>query len=479
MSTHRLPVADRAVVRRKTRELLRRHRRTFLVTLALHAAAAVAGLVGPRVLGAVIDGLRHGITRDDVDRLALLFGTALLAQSLLTGWARFRGAVLGEQVLAELREEFLERAVALPLGTVERAGTGDLVARATADTDRLAYAVRQAAPEISVALLYVALIAIAAFVTSPQVAVAMLVGVVVLAPITRWYRRRAPAAYQREMAASAQVTAGIVETADAGRTVEALRLASRRVERTDADVREFVQAELGTLRLRSVWFPAIDFGFVLPMVAIVALGGLLVRAGGATVGQVTAVALYWQMVVEPLDVVLSWLDELQIGTASMARLLGVAAVPQQPVGDDVPASDEMVARDVRFAYRAGHDVLHDVSLSVSTGTRIAVVGPSGAGKSTLGRLLAGVHPPRTGSVTVGGAEVSLLPAEVLREQVSLVTQEHHVFVGTIRDNVVLARPGASDEDVWAALDAVDAAEWVGALPDGLDTVVGERGYRLS
>jgi ABC-type multidrug transport system fused ATPase/permease subunit len=474
-----LPTATSAQVATEAVRLLRRHRRAVLLALLLHAAAVAAGLVGPRVLGEIVDGVRTEITTSRVDRLALLFAAALVVQAVLTRWARLRSAVIGETVLAELREDFLAGAVALPLGTVERAGSGDLVTRATTDIDRLSYAVREAAPEITVATLTSILIMAAAFLTAPLVAVAMLVGAPPIILGTRWYRRRADAGYRREMAAVGRVTAGIVETADAGRTVEALGLRDRRVERTERDIREWVAAERYTMWLRTVWFPTAEIGYVLPIVFVVLVGGTLVARGTATVGEVTSVALYVQMLIEPVDLVISWLDELQIGNASLARLLGVRLVEPALIGDEVPASDDLYADDVRFAYREGHDVLHGMTLDVRPGSRLAIVGPSGAGKSTLGRLLAGIHPPRTGSVTVGGAEVSRLPADVLREQVALVTQEHHVFVGTIRDNVALARPGALTPDIEEALGAVDALDWVKALPDGLETRVGSGAHVLA
>ena len=132
-----------------------------------------------------------------------------------------------------------------------------------------------------------------------------------------------------------------------------------------------------------------------------------------------------------------------------------------------------------FGYRAGVDVLHEVSLRVPPGTRLALVGPSGAGKSTLGRLLAGIYGPRVGTVTLGGAELSAMPAERVREQVALVNQEHHVFVGSLRDNLLLAREGAADAELWAALGAVDADDWARALGKGLDTEVGSGGHTLT
>ena len=186
------------------------------------------------------------------------------------------------------------------------------------------------------------------------------------------------------------------------------------------------------------------------------------------------------MLIDPVDRIVSILDELQLGAASLSRLLGVAQVPDdRSVTGRTPSSEKLDADDVRFSYVEGRDVLHGVDLDVGVGERIAMVGPSGAGKSTLGRLLAGIHPPRTGSVTVGDVGLVELPLGDLRGHVALVTQEHHVFVGTIRDNLVLARPTASDSEVHEALAAVDAQEWVAALPAGLDTLVGSGGRAVT
>lgn len=139
----------------------------------------------------------------------------------------------------------------------------------------------------------------------------------------------------------------------------------------------------------------------------------------------------------------------------------------------------MRAEEVRFGYRAGVDVLHEVSLDVAPGTRLALVGPSGAGKSTLGRLLAGIYAPRAGSVSLGGAELSRMTAERVRTHVALVNQEHHVFVGSLRDNLLLARTDAEDAELWASLAAVDAEGWAKALDAGLDAEVGSGGLALT
>jgi ATP-binding cassette subfamily C protein len=141
----------------------------------------------------------------------------------------------------------------------------------------------------------------------------------------------------------------------------------------------------------------------------------------------------------------------------------------------VPADDLIDVRGVRYAYERGGEVLRGVDLTVRPGERLAVVGPSGAGKTTLSRLLAGIDRPGTGEVTVGGVPVAELEPELLRRQVVLVTQEHHVFLGTVRDNLLIAEPEATDDELWAALATVGADGWVRDLPDGLDTRLGAGG----
>jgi ABC-type multidrug transport system fused ATPase/permease subunit len=240
------------------------------------------------------------------------------------------------------------------------------------------------------------------------------------------------------------------------------------------------RAERYTLWLRCIWFPTIDFAYVLPIAVSLVFGGWMYTNGHATLGQITAVTLYVQQLTDPVDRLISWLDELQVGSTSLSRLIGVSHVPADRVATGrEPLDEHLEATDVRYAYTEGRDVLHGLGLDLRPGERLAVVGPSGAGKSTLGRLLAGIDGPRTGSVTVGSVGLTELVLDDLRSHVALVTQEHHVFVGTVEDNIRLARPGASAEELTGALEAVDAWEWVEALPEGADTRVGQGGHALS
>ncbi|MBC7639661.1 MAG: ABC transporter ATP-binding protein [Rhodoferax sp.] len=479
MSTS-LPVAGPDTVRREATVLLREHRRSLTGVLGLHGLAAVAGLAGPALLGRLVDDVRRGVGMDAVDRIALVLAAAIVVQTGLTWAARRQSFVLGEKVFAQLREQFVQRVVALPLSTVERAGTGDLVTRTTRDVDALSHTVRFAVPTILVAGLTTVLTVAAAFVTGALVALAIVVGVPLLWVGTRWYLRRAPAGYLAEMASYAVLNGTVTENVDGARTVEALSLGRERRSRVDRDLERSYRAERYTLWLRTVWFPTVEVGYFLPVAATLLWGGWLASNGHATVGQVTAVTLYVLQLMDPVDQLLSWLDEIQVGASAFARIIGIADVPDDrtPTGA-VPADDLIRARDVRYAYREGHDVLDGISLELRPGERLAVVGPSGAGKSTLGRMLAGIHGPRTGSVAVGGVPLVDLPLEQLRGHVALVTQEHHVFVGSLADNLRLARPLADDAALRGALDAVDALDWADRLPQGLDTEVGSGGHVLT
>ncbi|MFG3696940.1 ABC transporter ATP-binding protein [Micromonospora sp. NPDC047620] len=482
-----LPVADARQVRRYARTLVRRHPRALGVALGLHALAAAAGLVAPWLLGDLVEGISRGTTGVTVDRIALLIAGFVLAQSVLVRFAHLASARLGERVLAELREEFVDRILALPLATVERAGTGDLLTRTSRDVSALSRTVRFAVPETLIAVVTGCFIVGALLLVNPLLAVPCLVAVPLLWAGTRWYLRRAPDGYLRENAAYSDITDGISETVEGSRTTEALRQEARRRARTDADIHRSYAAERYTLRLRTVFFPVTEIGYVVPVVATLIIGGWFHLKGWVSLGEVTAATLYVQQLIDPVDRLLSWLDELQVGGASLARLLGVAdadapttAGSPTRAGTDVPTGDRrLAARDVRYAYRTGRDVLHGVTLVPEPGEKLAMVGPSGAGKSTLGRLLAGVHAPRSGSVTVAGQRLDELPLAELRTHVALVTQEHHVFIGTLRDNVAMVRPGADEAAVRSALAAVDALDWADALPDGLDTVVGAGGHPLS
>ncbi len=483
--SNQLPVADTPAVLAYARALARRNPRELRHVIALHALAAVAGLAAPWLLGDLVEAVEGGTTTAYVDSVVWWLAGFLVAQTVFTRYARYASARLGEKALAELREDFVASALRLPVGTVERAGTGDLLTRSSRDVDQLGWSLRYAVPETLIALITTAFTVVACIVVGAWVAVPLLVGVPVLWAGTHWYLRRAKPAYLAENASYGVINASLAESVESARTIEALGLQRHRVDAMDEAITASYAAERRTLHLRTVWFPTMEIGYLVPTVATLLFGGWLYARGQVGLGEVTAATLYVQQLIDPVDRLISWLDELQVAGASLARLLGIAHVPDDrtPTGRE-PDGERIEARDVRFAYVGDRDVLHGVDLRLDVGERLAMVGPSGAGKSTLGRLLAGIHPPREGAVTVGEVGLTELPLDDLRGHVALVTQEHHVFVGTLRDNLVMAldlEAGsvAADARLWEALDAVDALEWAEELPSGLDTPVGSGGHVLS
>jgi ABC-type multidrug transport system fused ATPase/permease subunit len=474
-----LPVASGRATWRHLRRLLREQRGPIRVVLLLQAVASAAGLVGPRVLESVINNTTGTGGNARIDTAIVIFAAALVAQTLLTGVSRGLGAILGERVLASLREQLVKRVLDLPLGVVERAGSGDLLTRASTDVDDLSYSVRTGLPQLLVASV-TALLAVAALVwTAPVLALALVPSIPIVSLSTRWYLRRARSAYQQEMAAYAKVNSDIQESVAAGRTIEAFRLGPSRITQTEHHITGWIGWERTTLGLRTVFFGASEISYVIPLVLTILLGGLLHINGHLSVGAVTAAALYAQQLINPVDTLLSWMDEVQVASASLARVLGVHEIEPAQSTTDVPVDQQVVAEALRYAYAPGRDVLKGIDLTPEPGARVAVVGPSGAGKSTLALLLTGVYAPRSGRATIGGVDAHLMPPTRLRREIALVSQEHHLFAASIRDNLRLVLPDATDDELYGALDAVDAGAAVRALPGGLDTRIGSAGSVLA
>lgn len=478
MSTGHLPVADPVTVRRAAVRLVRADTRAFTAVLALNALAAVSGLAGPWLLGRIIDEVRAGAGVAAVDRLSLVLVVCASTQLVLARWARYVGHRFGERTLARVREEFVERTLALPASVVERAGTGDLTARGTADVSTVGTTLRDAGPELLINSVQFLFLLAAVFILDPLLGAVGVFGLLPIWFVLRWYLRRARDGYLAEGAATSDVAEILAATASGARTVEALRLEKRRVRASRDALDTARRTRLYTLYLRSVFFPVVEVAYILPVAGVLLVGGMLHAQGVLSLGSVVAAALYLQQLVNPLDQILVRVEQLQSSGASFARVEGLAAAPRTSAETSpAPADDRIDVTAVRYSYGRGVEVLHGVDLTVRPGERLAVVGPSGAGKTTLSRLLAGVDAPTSGSVTVGGVPVVGLDPEQLRRQVVLVTQEHHVFLGTVRDNLRIAEPGADDQELWAALTAVGADGWVRELPEGLDTGLGEDGCR--
>ena len=474
-----LPIADRLAVRRATFRIIADDRRAVTITVLLHCAAAATGLAGPWLLGRIVDEVTAGAPESTVDKLALAIAASVLAQGLLSRYAQYIGHRFGERTVGRLREDFVDRTLDIPVGVVERAGTGDLATRSSVDVGLVGTTVRDIMPMTIISATQLLMLFGAVFLLNPWLGLASLAGLPSIVVVLRWYMRRATPAYLTEGAATADLTDALTATAEGARTVEALQLADDRIGHGTERIRHVWTARRATLNLRSVLFPVAEASYALPVAAVLAFGGLVLTRDGISLGVVVTATVLLQQAIGPLDLLLQYMERTQRGIASFARVLGISQVPPEAHGTaSASAGQTLELRGARFAYTDGHDVLHGIDLQVQPGERLAIVGPSGAGKSTVARLLAGIDAPREGTVTLGGVPiVELEPAE-RRRRIALVTQEHHVFIGSLRDNLAFAAPDATDAEMLAALSAV-GADWYADLPDGLDTELGDGNRALS
>ncbi|MGA4990785.1 ABC transporter ATP-binding protein [Nonomuraea bangladeshensis] len=467
MTRELLPTATPARTRAAVLRIVRPHRRTAVAGFGLLIVATSVGLLIQPLLGHIVDlvaGRERAAALAVPAALLVLVG---LAQGALTAWGLTLVARLGETALADLRERFVERALALPLDRVERAGSGDLTARVTGDVARVAEAVRSALPALAQSLLSIVLTLAALALLDWRFLVAALLAVPVQAHTARWYVRNAVPLYAAQRVATGEQQQQLLDTIAGASTVRAFRTEPEHLERVAGRSRAAVELTMRGVRLMLRFYSRLHIAEYVGLAAVLAAGVLLVRDGSATIGTATAAALYFHNLFGPINTALALLDDAQAATASLARVVGVAdAAPAGPL----PVRDQngggVSVRGLAHAYEPGDPVLHGVDLDIRPGERVALVGASGAGKTTLAKLVAGVHEPTAGTVETPPG-------------VAMVTQEVHVFAGPLADDLRLARPDATDDELRAALATVDALAWAEALPDGLATVVGAGGHRLT
>ncbi|WP_328369792.1 ABC transporter ATP-binding protein/permease [Streptomyces sp. NBC_00445] len=472
-----LPTATPVRTRAAVRELVRPHRRLTLTAFAVMIAATGVGLIVQPLLGRIVDVVAEHRPADDLTLPVVLLVLVAVVQGGATALGLSLVSRLGETVLAQLRERFVERALRLPLEQVEKAGSGDLNARVTRDVSVVGEAVRNALPELARSLLAIVLTLAAMAALDWRFLLAALLAVPIQAGTARWYVRHAVPLYAEQRIAMGSQQQQLLDTIAGAGTVRAFRMEERHTAHVTKRSSAAVALTMRGVRLVLDFYNRLHIAEYTGLAAVLVTGFLLVRADSVSIGTATAAALYFHSLFTPINSALVLLDDAQSATAALARLVGVADGPAAeasagtPSPYDRPESGAVTVTGVHHAYEPGRPVLHDVHLTLAAGERVALVGASGAGKTTLAKLIAGVHRPTAGSVQLN-APTDGLP-------VALVTQETHVFAGPLADDLRLARADATDQDLRAALAEVDALDWAEALPEGLGTVVGEGGHRLT
>ena len=483
----RLPTASAAEVASEVAvELRGRWARLLLVVLVL-AVGAASGLVAPVVLGQMVDAVQDGTGQ--VHQL-WGWGALLVLAALVGATATAAGVVIAarlyEAVVARLRERMVARAFQLPQRVVETAGSGDLISRATDDVAEISQAAPRIVPALTGSVFTVAVTLVGMAVIDLRYAAALLVLVPVHVLAVRYYLRHAPQVYAAQRAAMAERAHHLLASLHGLATVRAYRLEEAHLHRTRTASWQVVRWELLARIVQNRFFGRLNLAEYLGTAALLGMGYLLVVTGHGTLGAATTAVLFFLRLFDPINSLLIVIDDLQSAFTSLARIVGVLRTPvheqvgaasaaAQPTSNDPTGADQSSApvlslTGVDFAYRPGHPVLHGVDLQVHPGQSLALVGESGAGKSTIAALAAGILRPDRGTVCTSTAQAG---------QVLLVTQETHTFSATLRANLTLVAPTAGDDQLRQVLSAVGGDELLDRLPDGLDTLLGDDGQRLT
>ncbi|HWI23118.1 MAG TPA: ABC transporter ATP-binding protein [Baekduia sp.] len=476
-----LPVASAAEVTAELRVLVQPYRWRALATLTTLVAATAVGLLGPLLVGEVVDRVVTGRDAGTITELGVALAGVGVAQALLTGAGLILVAHLGQPMVAQLRERVVDRALRIEIGAVERGGRGDLAARVGDDVSELARAMVEALPAIAGAGLTIALTFVGMAAVDLRLALAGLIVVPIQVATLAWYVPRATRAYTAERAVSGERAQAIIDVVSGAPTVRALGLGRAETARVAARSQVSVGAVVATIRLATRFYGRLNVAEFVGVVTVLVTAFVLVRSGSLSIGGATAGALLFVRLFGQFNIVLGLADEAQRALAALSRLVGVARLQPEPdpAAPAIPLDASMSISAVGHAYEPGFPVLEEIDLELAPGERVALVGVSGAGKTTLAKVAAGFHRPTAGSVSIGGAELTTLGPTALRRAVALVTQEIHVFAGTLAADLRLAAPDALDAELVAALEQVGAWEWVQRLPSGLATVVGSGGLPLT
>ncbi|WP_370181251.1 ABC transporter ATP-binding protein [Rhodococcus wratislaviensis] len=478
-----LPIANARDTWAWLKSELGRRRGRSVFTLLVAAVAAGMALVPVYVFGVLVDRVQDGAPPSTIGWVVAVIASAAVIGGVCAGFASFLIRSLGEGILADLRERTVDRALRLPIQTVERVGKGDLLSRVGDDVAVIGKAVTDVVPNLVTAVLLVVLSMVTMLGIDWRLGLAGMVALPMYALAMRWYLPRSAPVYAAERVAMGERSQALISSMQGARTVRAYGLEDSHLGQINGASEKARDLSVGVFALFTRFAGRGNRAEFVGLATILAAGFALVNADIVTVGQTTTAALLFHRLFNPIGMLMYTFDEVQSAGASLARLVGVVDLDDESGTGNATirefADSTLELADVRHTYDGSHEVVHGISLHVKSGERVALVGSTGAGKTTVAAIAAGSIVPTSGSVRIGGTALPDLEPGGLRRRVAIVSQEVHVFAGPLIDDLRLAAPDASEEDAAMALKAVGADGWVTALDDGVQTVVGEGGHELT
>jgi ATP-binding cassette subfamily B protein len=477
---------DRAAAKKVLRRsiaLARPVRRDVLLSVALIAASTVCTLAGPTLVRFAID---HGLT-PPTDIRAVNVAVAAYVVVVIVAYFLGRAQQLtinraGEGFLRDLRVHTFRHLLRQSIYDREKAGV--LVSRLTSDIDSMSELVQFGLLQFVSATLLLVLTLVLLFAMSVQLTLICLVALPVIVVASVRFQRQSNRAYLHVRDRVGQNLSALQESITGVRVIQAYAREDEQIRRFESTNRALYDAHMSSVRVSVWYFGLVEWAGVAAAGAVVGVGGWLVHQGTVSVGTVAAFVLLLSSVFEPVAMLSQLFNSVQSSGAALQKLYDLLdtepEIRDRPGAVDLPATGAVEVDNVSFTYAGSvRPALRDVSLTIAPGERLALVGPTGAGKSTLAKLIARLYDPTEGAVRFGGLDLRRATVASLRQRIVVVPQEGFLFAGSIRANLRLARPEATDDEIDAALAAIGALDRFAAFPDGVDTEVRERGSRLS
>lgn len=433
-------------------------------------------------------GIDHGIAKHDMKVLVVataVFIAAVVATGFASAIRMRQTARLAASATRDLRVRIFAHLQRMSLDFYTEEKGGVILTRMTSDVESLQNLLQDGFAQFGIQAL--TMVVVTALLFHYNVTLALITLALVIPPLTvmsLWFRHAADEGYNRQRDAIAFLFADLAESLNGIRVVIAHNRGERNIVAHRDVVGVYKDTNNYTGRINAIYGPGTSVVGLIAMAIMLLIGGRMVLRHELTIGELTAFVLYINSFFQPVQQLVQLYTQYQQARAAVGKIRGLLtrapSVPQKPGAIDLPpVRGEIVFEGLSFGYLPGVPVLQHVDLRIAPGETVACVGPTGAGKSTMAKLVTRFYDPTAGRVLIDGHDLRDVTLQSLRRQIGVVPQEPFLFVGTLRDNIAFSRPEASDEEVWAAIDQVGLRDLVERAPEGLDTLLHERGQSVS
>lgn len=477
---------------------LSRYARKYWKPLAATVAAmfALVGiqLVAPWLVREMIGEVTGAASPDAyrrIGRLALAALGVFAVRGVMTFVRSYMAHIAGWGVVADVRADAYEHLQKLSLRYYEDKQTGQLMSRVVNDSDKIEMLMAHAIPDVAVNIITFVGVNIILFVINPLLMALCLIPVPLIIVAMRGFGRVVRPAFRTRQQELGELNASLADHLSGIREIKAFAQEHRVAKRIGGHIWRYMRSLLKALRLMATFQPLVEFSSSLGMIIIIYFGGRLAMGNSLPIADLVAFFLYLEMLYQPVRVLSSAWEQVQEAVAGTERVAEIMEESPEPVSRaesggeagetrvDLSHGASLTFTDVGFAYIEGYPVLEGIRADIPAGTGAAIVGPTGVGKTTLVSLIPRFYEITNGSIHINGTDVRDIPLPRLRSAISMVLQDVFLFHGTVQDNLLFAKPEATEEEIQLAARAANAEEFILELPNGYTTMIGERGVKLS